>query len=154
MTLLVIPAKAGIHHRCHSERSEESTKNDVRQTRDSSAVEATVLRSQIATSKSGRGGARYLPHAFTEHGIAMLSTVLNSEQAIQVNIAIMRAFVRLRRVLSANVGLAKRLEAIEKRLFEHGDELNQHKGQNKEVFDAIRNLMADPVKPVPKIGFK
>ena len=115
-------------------------------------VERENLRCQIGTSSWG--GSRYLPFAFTEQGVAMLSSVLRSKRAAFVNIAIMRAFVRLRQVLSTNVELAKRLETIEKRLFEHGDELSQHKGQIKEVFDAIRDLMADPAKAVSKIGFK
>ena len=67
--------------------------------------EAEALRSQIVTSKIGRGGRRYLPYAFTEQGVAMLSSVLNSDQAIKVNIAIMRAFVRLRQMLETNADL-------------------------------------------------
>ena len=75
--------------------------------------EAAALRSQSVTLEKGRGRyAKYLPHAFTEQGVAMLSSVLNSEQAIQVNIAIMRAFARLRGILASHKDLAKRLEAI------------------------------------------
>src|SRR5215208_5210566 len=70
--------------------------------------EAEALRSQSATSKTGRGGRRYLPYAFTEQGVAMLSSVLNSEQAIEVNIAIMRAFVRLRQLLETNEELNRK----------------------------------------------
>ena len=106
--------------------------------------ETTALRSQIATSKTGRGGRRYAPLVFTEHGVAMLSSVLNSERAIQVNIAIMRAFVQLREMLATHKNLAKKLDALEKK----------YDAQFRVVFDAIRELMAPP--PVPKrhrIGF-
>src|SRR6266446_8000343 len=72
--------------------------------------EADSLRSQFATSKTGRGGRRYLPYAFTEQGVAMLSSVLNSERAIEVNITIMRAFVKLRHMLESNEELARKIE--------------------------------------------
>ena len=98
------------------------------------AEEIEVLRSQIATSKGGRGGRRYAPYVFTEQGVAMLSTVLNTERAIQVNIEIMRAFVRLRQLLASNAGLARKLEALERK----------YDAQFKVVFDAIRQLMAPP----------
>ena len=73
------------------------------------AEEVASLRSQIATSNKGRGGRRYAPYAFTEQGVAMLSTVLNSERAILVNIEIMRTFVRLRQMLASNTQLARKL---------------------------------------------
>lgn len=103
------------------------------------------LKSQIATSKTGQGQHRkYLPYAFTERGVAMLSSVLNSERAIQVNIEIMRAFVRLREILSSNKELSRKLDQLEKR-YDH---------QFKIVFDAIRELMAPPPAPKKnKIGF-
>ncbi|THJ24770.1 MAG: ORF6N domain-containing protein [Nitrospira sp. CG24E] len=78
--------------------------------------EVERLRSQFATSKIGSGGRRYPPYAFTEQGVAMLSSVLHSERAIQVNIAIMRAFVQLREMISSNKGLARRLNELGKRL--------------------------------------
>ena len=105
--------------------------------------EIEALRSQIATSKGGRGGGRYAPYVFTEQGVAMLSTVLNSERAIQVNIEIMRAFVRLRQLLDSNDRLARKLEALEKK----------YDAQFKVVFDAIRQLMAPPEPKKRKIGF-
>jgi hypothetical protein len=107
--------------------------------------ETYLLRSQFATSKKGRGGRRYLPYAFTEQGVAMLSSVLNSERAIKVNIEIMRAFVRLRRILASNAELARKLDAMEKK----------YNAQFKVVFDAIRQLMAPPEPEPPKkrIGF-
>jgi len=102
------------------------------------------LRSQIVTLKRGEH-IKYLPYAFTEHGILMLSSVLNSERAIKVNIEIMRAFVRLRRILASNAELARKLEALEKK----------YDAQFKVVFDAIRRLMAPPEPEPPKkrIGF-
>ena len=77
-----------------------------------SAEEFAALRSQFAISKPGRGGRRHLPLAFTEQGVAMLSSVLRSERAVQVNIAIMRAFVRLREMLATHRDLAQRLEQM------------------------------------------
>jgi len=79
------------------------------------AEETVRLRSQFVTSNVGRGGRRYLPYAFTEHGVAMLSSVLRSPRAIQANIAIMRAFVRLRALLTSNEALARKLDALEKK---------------------------------------
>ena len=107
------------------------------------AEEIRSLRSQFATSKQGRGGRRYAPLVFTEQGIAMLSTVLNSERAIQVNIEIMRAFVRLREMIATHKELARKLEALEKR----------YDAQFKVVFDASRALMAPPAPNRRKIGF-
>ncbi len=108
------------------------------------AEEEAALRSQIVTSNKGRGGRRYLPFVFTEQGVAMLSTVLNSERAIQVNIAIMRAFVQLRAMIATNEELAHKLEHLEKKT----------DARFKVVFDAIRKLMQPPAKPRAKIGFK
>jgi hypothetical protein len=99
--------------------------------------EASALRSQFATSKEGRGGRRYLPYVFTEQGVAMLSTVLNSEQAIQVNIAIMRVFVRLREMMATHKELAFKLIELEERLEGHDEQI-----QN--IFEAIRQLMTPP----------
>jgi hypothetical protein len=96
------------------------------------------------TSKSGRGGRRYLPCAFTEQGVAMLSSVLHSDRVVQVNIEIMRAFVRLRRLLATHADLASKLEELEKRFA----------AQFQVVFEAIRQLMAPPAaKPKGRIGF-
>ena len=97
--------------------------------------EAEILRCQIGTSKKGHGGRRYLPYVFTEQGVAMVSTVLNSERAITVNIEIMRAFVKLRQLLASNTGLARRLDEIE----------SKYDKQFKIVFDAIRQLMVKPL---------
>lgn len=97
--------------------------------------EAAALRSQTVTLKAGRGEYRkYLPYAFTEQGVAMLSSVLRSDRAVHVNIEIMRAFVRLRQMLASNAELARKLTALEKK----------YDAQFKVVFDAIRELMAPP----------
>jgi hypothetical protein len=104
--------------------------------------EIEILRSQIVTSRSW-GGRRYLPYAFTEQGVAMLSSVLRSQRAVDVNIEIMRAFVRLRQMLRENVDLARRLDALEKK----------YDSQFKVVFDAIRQLMEPPSRPERRIGF-
>ena len=102
------------------------------------------LRRQIGTS-SEWGGRRYPPYAFTEQGVAMLSSVLNSPRAVQVNIAIMRTFVRLRQMLASHDDLARKLAALEKK----------YDAQFKAVFDAIRQLMAPKTPPKRRqIGFK
>jgi len=106
--------------------------------------EVAGLRSQFVTSKIGRGGRRYPPYAFTEQGVAMLSTVLNSERAIEVNIHIMRAFVKLREMIASNKELARKLDALEKK----------YDAQFKVVFDAIRQLMTPPEIKKKKIGFR
>jgi hypothetical protein len=109
------------------------------------AEESARLRSQTVTLKTGRGQHRkYLPYAFTEQGVSMLSSVLRSKRAVMVNVEIMRAFVRLRQMLATNVALARKLAALEKK----------YDTQFKVVFDAIRELMTppDPKKKRP-IGF-
>lgn len=107
--------------------------------------EAANLRSQIVTlKKPTRGGRRYAPYAFTEHGVAMLSSVLRSPRAVQVNIEIMRAFVRLRTLLSTHADLARKLSSLEKK----------YDAQFRVVFDAIRELMTPPAKPKRRIGFR
>ena len=106
--------------------------------------EVTCLRSQFVTSnKPGRGGRRYAPYAFTEQGVAMLSSVLNSPRAIAVNIEIMRAFVRLRLILASNKELARWLEELEAKA----------DARFRQVFDAIRQLMVPPEVKKRPIGF-
>ena len=109
-----------------------------------SQEEATSLRSQSVTSKAGRGGRRTEPYAFTEQGVAMLSSVLHSQRAVHVNIEIMRAFVRLRQMLQQNTELARKLAALERK----------YDGQFKMVFEAIRDLMTPAPKEKPRIGFR
>ena len=110
-----------------------------------SKEEHDSLRLQFATSKVGRGGRRTNPYAFTEQGVAMLSSVLNSQRAIDVNIAIMRTFVKLRELLLTHKDLARKLEDMEKK----------YDSNFKVVFEAIRQLMEPPPSPVKKgrIGF-
>jgi hypothetical protein len=107
-------------------------------------AEAAILRSQSGISNATHGGRRYLPYAFTEQGVAMLSSVLRSERAVHVNIEIMRAFVRLRAMLAGNADLARKLAALEKK----------YDAQFKLVFDAIRELMTPPTKPRRLMGFR
>jgi hypothetical protein len=105
------------------------------------------LRSQFATSKTGRGGRRYLPYAFTEQGVAMLSSVLNSERAIEVNIAIMRAFVKLRELLASNEELNRKFTAVIRKLATHDKYFTV-------VFDELKKLNQPPTLPHKQIGFK
>ena len=107
--------------------------------------ELRSLRFQFGTSKA-RGGLRYRPHAFTEQGVAMLSSVLNSERAVKVNIAIMRAFVKLRKTLDTNRELAKKFTELEQRVGKHDEEIAA-------ILEAIRQLMAPPEKHRREIGF-
>ena len=102
--------------------------------------------SQIVTSSGKHRGKRYRPYAFTEQGIAMLSTVLNSNRAIKVNIAIMRAFVKLRHILESNRELAQKFSELERRVGKHDDEIAA-------ILEAIRQLMAPSEKPRREMGF-
>ena len=108
--------------------------------------ELGALRSQSVTSNPGRGGRRTSPYAFTEQGIAMLSSVLNSDRAVQVNIAIMRAFVQMRELAASNRELARRLDELEKKFAGHDR-------QFVAVFDAIREMVTPVDKKGRKIGF-
>ncbi|MFH1674830.1 MAG: ORF6N domain-containing protein [Pseudomonadota bacterium] len=108
--------------------------------------EAEVLRCQTGISKPGRGGRRYLSYVFTEQGVAMLSSVLNSKRAIDVNIAIMRAFVQLRKMIASNNKLARKLAELEQHLESHDEQIQA-------IFEAIRQLMTPPAKPRKNIGF-
>ena len=110
------------------------------------------LRLQNETSKKGRGGTRYLPYAFTEQGVAMLSGVLNSDKAIAMNIAIMRAFVGIRRILIQETDLRIQLNEIKERLGEHDTQLNA-------IYDAMENLLDEKAAEKKmnerrRIGFK
>ncbi len=107
-----------------------------------------ALRYQIGTSNEGRGGRRYRPYAFTEQGIAMLSSVLRSKRAIEVNIAIMRTFVRLRQLLATHEEIARRLEDLEWRQSEQGQQIQA-------VFEAIQHLIeAPPEDEKKRFGFQ
>lgn len=108
--------------------------------------ETAFLRSQFVTSNMGRGGRRYLPYAFTEQGVAMLSSVLKSQRAIEVNIAIMRAFVRLRQLLETNEELNLKFAAVIKKL-------STHDKYFKVVFDELKKLSEKPSPAGRRIGF-
>ncbi|MDP2878483.1 MAG: ORF6N domain-containing protein [Sulfuricella sp.] len=107
--------------------------------------EWAILKSQFVISK-GRGGRRYAPYAFTEHGALMLASVLNSERAVEISILVVRAFVRLRELLANNKELANRLEDMERKLTTHDQAITG-------LIDAVRQLMAPPVKKKRSIGF-
>ena len=104
---------------------------------------AVLSRSQFVTLKHGQN-IKYLPYVFTEHGILLLSSVLNSDRAIQVNIEIMRSFVKLRQMLVSNAELSRRLDDLE----------SKYDGQFKIVFDAIRQLMSPRQTGRKQMGFR
>ena len=109
--------------------------------------EAESLRLQNATSKKGRGGSRYLPYAFTQEGVAMLSGVLNSPRAVQANVLIMRTFTKLREMIATNELIRQKIEELERKY-------EKHDHQFKIVFNAIRELLEPkPPKPKKPIGF-
>jgi hypothetical protein len=111
------------------------------------AKEERILRSQIVTSKKGRGGRRYLPYAFTEHGAIMAATVLNSGRAVHMSVFVVRAFVRLREMLAANRKLAAKIYELENRLDTHDDVIH-------DLIDAIKELMTPKVTRRRCIGFE
>jgi hypothetical protein len=113
------------------------------------AAEGKSLRSQIVTSNAGRGGRRYLPYAFNEHGVAMLSSVLNSERAIQMNVLIIRAFIRMRDVLATHRKLAMRIGELEVGQKRYASVI----GILAEEIQEIKQLPA-PSKPKRRIGFE
>lgn len=123
------------------------TKEEAESLRSQFAISKSNLRSQIAISSSGHGGRRYTPYVFTEQGVAMLSTVLNSEQAIEVNIAIMRTFVRLRQMLETNEELNRKFAAVIRKL-------STHDKYFRVVFDELKKLTEKPLSSGRQIGFK
>jgi phage regulator Rha-like protein len=108
--------------------------------------EAGSLRSQIVTSKVGRGGRRYLPYAFTEHGVAMLSAVLKSKRAVQMSVSIIRAFIHMREMIAANKDLAARVEKLEARQHQTASIIDV-------LVDEIDNMKKLPAPSKRKIGF-
>lgn len=122
-----------------------------------SAEEFANLRSQFVTSSSGYGGRRYAPYAFTEQGVAMLSSVLNSPRAIAINIEIMRAFVQVRAMAATHQDLAKQLAELQDKTeslaMSHDTFSRNTRAQLKQVFDALRELMTPPDPPKRPIGF-
>lgn len=115
-----------------------------------STREAAVLRSHSATSKNprkdGRGGARYQPIAFTEHGAIMAATILNSPRAVEMSVYVVRAFVQLRELLASNAELARKLNELERKLEGHGEAITA-------ILSAIRELMNRPLSKSRGIGF-
>ena len=111
------------------------------------AKEDAVLRSQLVTSKQGRGGRRYAPYAFTEHGAIMAATVLNSERAVQMSVFVVRAFVRLREMLATNRKLAGKIDELENRLDTHDSTI-------QDLIEAIKELMKPEDPPRKSIGFQ
>jgi hypothetical protein len=111
--------------------------------------EVESLRSQIATSKAGRGGRRYAPYAFTEHGAIMAATILNSPRAVEVSVFVVRAFVRLRQWMAGHQELATKLNELDKKVAGHDDAIRQ-------LVTAIRKLMSPPPgdRPKRRIGFR
>ncbi len=112
-----------------------------------SAKEYTALRSQFVTSKETRGGRRYLPYAFTEHGAIMAATVLNSERAVEMSVFVVRAFVRLREMLANNRKLAGKIDELENRLDTHDSTI-------QDLIEAIKELMRPEDPPRKRIGFQ
>ena len=111
------------------------------------ADEAEALRSQIVTLKSGRGQHRkYLPHVFTEHGVVMAASVLNSPRAVEVSVFVVRAFVKLRQLVLAHKDLAGKLDQLERKVGSHDEAI-------KQLVAAIRHLMASPDPPKKEMGF-
>ena len=113
-------------------------------------AEWAVLRSRIVISTPSRGGRRFAPYVFTEQGVAMISSVLSSDRAIDINIEIMRAFVKLRELLSSNRELARRFEQLEARLEK---KLTEHDQAIAAILSAIRELMNPPEQKSRPIGF-
>jgi predicted Zn-dependent peptidase len=108
--------------------------------------EFSSLLLQTARAKTSRGGRHTLPYAFTEHGVAMLSSVLNTGRAVQMNIVIIRAFIKLREILASNRDLARRLDQVEDRLGQHGSAITV-------VVEEIKKLKQPPTTPKRRMGF-
>ena len=108
--------------------------------------ETESLRLQIETSKASRGGRRYLPYVFTELGVGMLSSVLKGDRAVQMNVFIIRAFVKLREMLATHKDLAIKIEKLEREQKKHSKELTI-------VYSFIKKFMEKPIQPTKKIGF-
>jgi len=109
--------------------------------------EHKLLRSQFVTSKKGRGGRRYLPYAFTEHGAIMAATVLNSKRAVQMSVFVVRAFVRMRQMLDTNRRLSAKINELE-------DRVDSHDSVILNLFQTIKGLMTPKKRPRVRIGFQ
>lgn len=111
-------------------------------------------KSQNVTSNKERMGLRKLPYVFTEQGVAMLSSVLNSDTAIEVNIQIIRIFTRIREALLTNKDVLLKMEQIEKKVLEQGQKANKHEEEIQLIFNALKQLLNPPQEPMEPIGFK
>ncbi len=111
-----------------------------------SSAETEDLRSQIATSKGARGGRRYRPYAFTEHGAIMAASVLNTDRAVEVSVYVVRAFISLRETIGAHKELARKFAESEKRMETQDEDIAA-------LFEAIRQLVEPPDEPAKRIGF-
>ncbi|OGQ06966.1 MAG: DNA-binding protein [Deltaproteobacteria bacterium RIFCSPLOWO2_12_FULL_40_28] len=109
--------------------------------------EVTILRSHFATSSLSWGGRRFLPNVFTEHGVIMAASILNTKRAIEVSVFVVRAFVKLRQMLATHKEMAHKLTELEKRLGTHDDAI-------RSLFNTIRQMMNPPEEKKQKIGFK
>ena len=112
------------------------------------------LRSQNATSKKGRGGARYLPMVFTEHGVLMLSSVLNSQRAIQVNIRIMRVYTKMKEMLLTHKDILLKLEKLELQMLQQSGNQKKLEADVHIIFLALEQLLNPPQLPRKRIGFR
>lgn len=109
--------------------------------------EFDILRSQFASSNKGRGGRRYLPYVFTEHGAVMLASVLNSPRAVEASIFVVRAFVKMREILSVHKEFARKLKQLERQVAGHDEDISA-------LIEAIKQLIEPPPKPGRQIGFR
>jgi hypothetical protein len=116
--------------------------------------ELNEWRSQITASSKERMGLRKLPLVFTEQGVAMLSSVLNSETAIEVNIRIIRVFTRMREMLLTNKDILLKLEQMERKILKQGSKLNKHEKEMQIIFTALKELLNPITEPMRKIGFQ
>ncbi len=117
-----------------------------------SAKELKNLRSQIGTSSWG--GTRYRPMAFTEQGVAMLSSVLNSPTSIEVNIQIIRVFTKMRELLLTNKDILLRMEKIENKMLKQGTKLKKYEGEIQKIFEALKQLLNPVTEPRPRVGYR
>ena len=122
------------------------------------AEEAQNLWFQIGTSSSGQkkswGGARTLPYVFTEQGVAMLSSILNSDTAIDVNIQVIRVFTRIREILLSQKDVVSKIEKLEKHLLEQNSKVGQHEEENRKIFLVLKRLIKTDSGPMKKVGYK
>ncbi|HVW63052.1 MAG TPA: ORF6N domain-containing protein [Puia sp.] len=118
------------------------------------AEELNDWKSQIVISNREKLGLRKPPLAFTEQGVAMLSSVLNSQTAIEVNIQIIRIFTRMREMLLTHKDILVKLEQVEKQLLQQDARMNKHEEDIQMIFEALKELLNPPIEPRPRIGFR